>query len=769
MPSALYSEVALCLHAFTPELGGTAWVAISTSGAPDILIVCQAAAQSSEISDACRADADSAASVASGTDNIQKLLGDVNTAEDWNTVDKKKERKTKGLLMQPDRQLSEWESVPESWHDDASFSRFTSPALFSQPNAHQAKDHAQSVQQAAWDGDSRKVAWDDGADLAVSLTEAGRQCEKCGTTGHNSEECPKQTCEYCQQPGHHVTRCQDRQQQASQEQLAPYANHRCRICRKKGHLQYDCPEMLAWEEQQFQRQVHGQPVSDNGWDQPPQPGSSRAALPDGSVEPTAISIAARQFSPETLQQQPSDMLASSTGSDWWEGCQGSTDADSISQPSTGRTSLTRHTEPASRQHTASVSLPQERFTSLRSESRAPYSSPVAAPPSALAPGMPRPPLGSPPHTAAPQLQSTVCVIRNASPQVAQISNHTARQPADARQQPRPPMHAPEWQQAKVSQQQKGLSPPAVHPPEWQQPQPRQQQQGPFELQEKQQAELVPPLQMPSKQVMRVPGWQKAEPTQQQQQDGWDDSTIDPPFSPAPPQPLPFPHTPKSSRSKRAYALRHPHSTDTPWTPPEPPRAQQHPAGYPVPANRPTSGTHTPQIHQEASAAGLARGHSALPQGVIQPGMGPAPPSTLSTTPAGMCPGQRPPATSLPITNLKGPPPHFQHPLPYVGSSQQSLQSNPVVPQPASRTPWPQLPSVGCNPAAPLAAFAKAELQHSAPGLDVPPNDSSRFAQEHSVRHNSRPAQHLLPPAAATRAQLPGEEKNDQRSSVSSGN
>ena len=38
--------------------------------------------------------------------------------------------------------------------------------------------------------------------------------EEATKKGRGSEECPDQTCGYCQQPGHHITRCQDRPQNA---------------------------------------------------------------------------------------------------------------------------------------------------------------------------------------------------------------------------------------------------------------------------------------------------------------------------------------------------------------------------------------------------------------------------------------------------------------------------------------------------------------------------------------------------------------------------
>ena len=125
--------------------------------------------------------------------------------------------------------------------------------------------------------------------------------------------------------------------------------------------------------------------------------------------------------------------------------------------------------------------------------------------------------------------------------------------------------------------------------------------------------------------VRLPGTQQAETSPKQQADGWDDSIADPPFNVIIPPPLQDMGCRTSKSAKRSSA----------WAP-------QHSSARTALDNKPRehqTDLLISQHHNEKSAAimptgspsvsastgATITGHSALPKGIIQPGMGTAPP------------------------------------------------------------------------------------------------------------------------------------------------
>ena len=75
----------------------------------------------------CRAAQDSGSSEAIGTGNMWKQSHAMSSDQSWSKVDRKKGRRNKGLLSQPDRHLSHFQPMPQSLQNDDEFNPASAP------------------------------------------------------------------------------------------------------------------------------------------------------------------------------------------------------------------------------------------------------------------------------------------------------------------------------------------------------------------------------------------------------------------------------------------------------------------------------------------------------------------------------------------------------------------------------------------------------------------------------------------------------------------
>ncbi|DBA77471.1 TPA: hypothetical protein ACH3X1_009295 [Trebouxia sp. C0004] len=105
--------------------------------------------------------------------DMQKLLRDPRSEQEWCTVTTKQQRRKQAPPTQPNSLMADCTSVPGSWEDDGCQSRVSSPGLIPQSSPFQTADQGKVVQQAGWEAGNKRLsagdAWDDNADHAVSF------------------------------------------------------------------------------------------------------------------------------------------------------------------------------------------------------------------------------------------------------------------------------------------------------------------------------------------------------------------------------------------------------------------------------------------------------------------------------------------------------------------------------------------------------------------------------------------------------------------------
>ena len=570
---------------------------------------------------ACRDDMPPPA--VNGADDMHKQLRKPDTSDEWSTVVKTNDRNNKFKVNLPNTQAFKRESVPDPLDGDAA-SRPTPSQISPQASAASISAHVSTVPQA----DGSLNGWDDAPDIPISLPDQGKGCDTCGKQGHDFEVCPEQTCGYCNHLGHHITRCDNRIQQAALERPAPYAQHVCRICVKKGHTQWHCPErvtqqgadlgakQIQWESE---KRLGSQGNNYNGTIEALRSEGSVVALPGNKYHAANLQVRtkhpvvhttapkARQstpvfptagiFSPCTVPQHPPESSDSSLSSDCSEG------AAIISQQSTD--------------------------------------SPLFALQSGTDHGQ-----GLPVNLVQPQPRPVASVTSNPpGPNIHHVSSSTGSKPAghampgagrrqaevgQARgwnagcqavdQQPQPAMHAPGWQ-TKLRQHQAALHEQLTVPGHYQAESLTMKHPNTMHAVRRQPAESWLQHPGPTQRGMAAPQWQQTQgqAVLQDQEFHWPALHAPGPHQQVAPPPVPPAHTSKvvmmdhrpcsalqQSIASLLSQARRPQHVKPEQAPP------QHPVGYPLPLVRPAGS----DSQQDLSAAPTA----AKPQQVIQPGL-----------------------------------------------------------------------------------------------------------------------------------------------------
>ena len=108
--------------------------------------------------------------------DMHKLLRDPRSEQEWCTVTTKQQRRKQAPPTQPDSLTADFTSVPESWEAEECQSRVSSPGLSPQSSPFHTTDQGKVIQQAGWEAGSRPLsagdAWGDNADQAVSFPQS---------------------------------------------------------------------------------------------------------------------------------------------------------------------------------------------------------------------------------------------------------------------------------------------------------------------------------------------------------------------------------------------------------------------------------------------------------------------------------------------------------------------------------------------------------------------------------------------------------------------
>ncbi len=549
---------------------------------------------------------------------MHKLLRDPSLEQEWCTVTTKQQRRKQAPPTQPDSLLADFTSVPGSWEDDECKSRVSSPGLFPQSSPFHTTDHGNAMQQVGWETGSRSLTagdtWGDNADPGASFPqsapsvisaqhatlEAQHQPSEAGASSRGSL--------YCEVPHTDADSCSQLSTDSafSASVAKPTAKQPTEMRKPRGGSNgggrcdaCEIPPVPAFfsamppgmpmppsgnpsqpqAQQQPQQQPHQQP--------PPQLQIQRPQLqtqrPQLQTQHPQLQAGLQPQSHSQLQEQPQAQLRpqpypqlQSTGSmssqaltDTWDAGSGSVSAagqhashQQSAEPQQGRRRTTQQlTGWLPERHKAEPDKQQHWIS--KHATHVPWS----------------------PPTASDQEQPS-------------SKRHTMCLPNYPKQA---------WPERQQSQQQSNNG---MHAHE----------QSHDLTKKQQQVSTEPPV--------TLPGMQQAETSPKQQADGWDDSIADPPFSvimQAPPLHSVGRCTSNPS-AKRSRALAPQHSSARTALDSKPREQQsdsmgsQHHHDEKSVASMPTGSQ-----SDSASSSAIITGHSALPKGIIQPGMGATPP------------------------------------------------------------------------------------------------------------------------------------------------
>ena len=489
-------------------------------------------------------------------------------------------------------------------------------------------------------------------------------------------------------------------------------------------------------------------VQPSKWDADSRSQSTATAWDDSSErtasQPESVTWLSSAKQPVPLKlHQASETVAFSSGSTGWESCQSGTDADGTSHLSSSNGCTAKQS--------AALCMPQESLRHSETHSSA-CSSPVAAAPSFVPPGMPVPPFGSPPQaqvqTSGSRSSDASLLVHHAGSDALRMSGvhvHVQQQsehPQSRRSTTDQGSMAPEYHQAEPEQQQHGKLEQSVRVPRLQQrasshqPQdssncavyaPEPEQAGPQQLQAASSNHDVPAYkgrqelsrkqqQVPNKLSAPVPGVQQAQTSSQQQADAWDDSDADPPFI-TPVHTLQ--RTANVTTSRRSAITQQSHArkplANVAWEQQSGTvRPEECHGSDPALEDGPSRQHHITHQHMEESSAVMNRGHAAFPAGLIQPGMDPSPPSTPSVDPVSAQSDK-------------------DSPTPTASALQYNDATGPMRPNGAQPSVLPQPPpGSSLNPtgsSAGLGPWPRAALPFDPPGFSPsqkPPDSQSKF-------------------------------------------
>ena len=563
--------------------------------------------------------------------DMHKLLRDPSMEQEWCTVTTKQQRRKQAPPTQPDSLLADFASVPGSWEDDGCQSRVSSPGSLPQSSPFHTTDQGNAMQQTGWEAGNRPLstgdAWGDNADPAASFPQfapsvisaqqatpdAQHQPSEAAKSSRGSlyKEVPQSDADSCSQfsadsafPASAPKPAAKQPTEMRKPRGGSNGSGRCDACEMSpvpAFLSAMPPGMpmppsgnlsQPQTQQQPQRQPHQQP--------PPQLHTQRPQL---QTQRPQLQAGLQPQSQSQLQEHPQAQLQpqlhpqlQSSGSMSSQGVTDTSDAGSDAVSAAGQHgSQHQPAEPQQEGRRTTGWLPErhqakpdkQQLWTSKHATHVPWSPPAASRQEQPNSNQHTTSLPDYPTQAWPEHQ------QNQEPNNDIMHVHVQGHELTQKQQQsstEPPLGLPRTQQAETSAKQQ---------------------------------------QVFTESPVGLPGMQQAETSPKQQADGWDDSIADPPFNvivQAPPLQETGRRTSKSAQSSRGSAPQYSSARTALDNKPREHQTElvisQHHHDQKSAASLPTGSQSV-----SASTGVIIIGHSALPKGIIQPGMGTAPPYT----------------------------------------------------------------------------------------------------------------------------------------------